>query len=157
VGKFQTHLRQTRLFSTLCDNFCLWNREMLTEKDFYDYFAEETISIGFVSTHKPEEPIIFIGNGWTKRIPIATKPVSLIIICNIVGSSRPCVISLNYIRAIDLCVLCVFVVRFTRSPAGLYLRIHFTHQTQESLSSGKNTRSDLFFLPLLLIIFKPFL
>jgi len=29
---------------------------MLTEKDFYDYFAEETISIGFVSTHKPEEP-----------------------------------------------------------------------------------------------------
>ena len=44
------------LFSTLCDNFCLWNREMLTEKDFYDYFAEETISIGFVSTHKPEEP-----------------------------------------------------------------------------------------------------
>ncbi len=46
------------LFSTLCDNFCLWNREMLTEKDFYDYFAEETISIGFVSTHKPEEPIV---------------------------------------------------------------------------------------------------
>ncbi|TRT99001.1 MAG: hypothetical protein EWV62_07325 [Microcystis aeruginosa Ma_OC_LR_19540900_S633] len=44
---------------TLCDNFCLWNREMLTEKDFYDYFAEETISIGFVSTQKPEEP-----NGW---------------------------------------------------------------------------------------------
>ncbi|WP_334311436.1 hypothetical protein [Microcystis aeruginosa] len=44
------------LFSTLCDNFCLWNREMLTEKDFYDYFAEETISIGFVSTQKPEEP-----------------------------------------------------------------------------------------------------
>ena len=32
---------------------------MLTEKDFYDYFAEETISIGFVSTQKPEEP----GNG----------------------------------------------------------------------------------------------
>ncbi|REJ55640.1 hypothetical protein FXO09_19130 [Microcystis aeruginosa KLA2] len=47
----------SRLFSTLCDNFCLWNREMLTEKDFYDYFAEETISIGFVSTQKPEEPI----------------------------------------------------------------------------------------------------
>ncbi len=44
------------LFSTVCDNFCLWNREMLTEKDFYDYFAEETISIGFVSTQKPEEP-----------------------------------------------------------------------------------------------------
>ncbi|WP_084989839.1 hypothetical protein [Microcystis aeruginosa] len=47
-----------RLFSTLCDNFCLWNREMLTEKDFYDYFAEETISIGFVSTQKPEEPVL---------------------------------------------------------------------------------------------------
>ena len=31
---------------------------MLTEKDFYDYFAEETISIGFVSTQKPEEPPI---------------------------------------------------------------------------------------------------
>jgi hypothetical protein len=33
---------------------------MLTEKDFYDYFAEETISIGFVSTHKPEEPFDLI-------------------------------------------------------------------------------------------------
>ncbi|WP_334311416.1 hypothetical protein [Microcystis aeruginosa] len=43
----------------MCDNFCLWNREMLTEKDFYDYFAEETISIGFVSTQKPEEPQVF--------------------------------------------------------------------------------------------------
>jgi hypothetical protein len=31
---------------------------MLTEKDFYDYFAEETISIGFVSTQKPEEPTL---------------------------------------------------------------------------------------------------
>ncbi|WP_287717024.1 hypothetical protein, partial [Microcystis sp. M31BS1] len=31
----------------------------MTEKDFYDYFAEETISIGFVSTHKPEEPDYF--------------------------------------------------------------------------------------------------
>ncbi|NCR06316.1 MAG: hypothetical protein GPI94_21480 [Microcystis aeruginosa LG13-03] len=45
-----------------------------------------------------------------------------------------------YIGAINLSVLCVFVVRSTRSrvasalrpPAGLYLRIHFTHQTQES-------------------------
>ncbi|TRV45118.1 MAG: hypothetical protein EWV53_04975 [Microcystis panniformis Mp_MB_F_20051200_S9] len=45
----------------MCDNFCLWNREMLTEKDFYDYFAEETISIGFVSTHKPEEPFVRLG------------------------------------------------------------------------------------------------
>nr|CAO89241.1 unnamed protein product [Microcystis aeruginosa PCC 7806] len=30
---------------------------------------------------------------------------------------------------IDLCVLCVSVVPSARSPAGLYLRIHFTHQT----------------------------
>ncbi|MCZ8201360.1 MULTISPECIES: hypothetical protein [unclassified Microcystis] len=43
-----------------------------------------------------------------------------------------CDISLTYIRAINLCVLCVFVVRSTSSPAGLYLRIHFTHQTEES-------------------------
>ncbi|CCI37152.1 conserved hypothetical protein [Microcystis aeruginosa PCC 9701] len=41
-------------------------------------------------------------------------------------------ISLTYIVVIDLCVLCVSVVPSTRSPAGLYLRIHFTHQTQES-------------------------
>ncbi|CCI35974.1 hypothetical protein MICAK_2130001 [Microcystis aeruginosa PCC 9701] len=40
-----------------------------------------------------------------------------------------CVISLTYIVAINLCVLCVSVVRSTHSPAGLYLRIHFTHQT----------------------------
>ncbi|WP_139258569.1 hypothetical protein [Microcystis aeruginosa] len=46
----------------MCDNFCLWNREMLTEKDFYDYFAEETISIGFVCTQKPEEPISYLEN-----------------------------------------------------------------------------------------------
>ena len=25
---------QVWLFSTLCDNFCLWNREMLTGQDF---------------------------------------------------------------------------------------------------------------------------
>jgi len=29
---------------------------MFTEKDFLDYFSEETISIDFVSTQKPEEP-----------------------------------------------------------------------------------------------------
>ncbi|TRT71074.1 MAG: hypothetical protein EWV84_08435 [Microcystis sp. M_QC_C_20170808_M3Col] len=46
------YLTQLGLFSTLCDNFCLWNRETLTEKDFYDYFAEETISIGFVFTQE---------------------------------------------------------------------------------------------------------
>ncbi|MDB9397385.1 hypothetical protein [Microcystis aeruginosa] len=41
-------------------------------------------------------------------------------------------ISLTYIVAIDLCVLCVSVVPSTPSPARLYLRIHFTHQTWES-------------------------
>ena len=56
VQEYRIRILKNRLFSTLCDNFCLWNREMLTEKDFYDYFAEETISIGFVSTQKPEEP-----------------------------------------------------------------------------------------------------
>ncbi|MDB9432138.1 hypothetical protein [Microcystis aeruginosa] len=38
-------------------------------------------------------------------------------------------------EAIDLCVLCVlcvFVVRSTPSLGGMYLRIHFTHQIQES-------------------------
>ncbi|ELS45349.1 hypothetical protein C789_4855 [Microcystis aeruginosa FACHB-905 = DIANCHI905] len=48
------------------------------------------------------------------------------------GSSRFCVISLTYIGSIDLCVLCVFVVRSTHSLGGMYLRIHFTHQTWES-------------------------
>ncbi|MDT3676124.1 MULTISPECIES: hypothetical protein [Microcystis] len=47
--------------------------------------------------------------------------------------------SLTYIGALNLCVLCVFVVRSTRSPAGLYLRIHFTHQTQESHSIDLRT------------------
>ncbi|CCH92941.1 conserved hypothetical protein [Microcystis aeruginosa PCC 9432] len=37
-------------------------------------------------------------------------------------------ISLTYIM-IDLCVLCVGRVPSTPSPAGLYLRIHFTYQT----------------------------
>ncbi|CCI26251.1 Genome sequencing data, contig C319 (fragment) [Microcystis aeruginosa PCC 9809] len=37
-------------------------------------------------------------------------------------------ISLTYIVSIDLCVLCVFVVRSTHSLGGMYLRIHFTHQ-----------------------------
>ncbi|AVQ70427.1 hypothetical protein B5D77_02905 [Microcystis sp. MC19] len=41
-------------------------------------------------------------------------------------------ISLTYIGSIDLCVLCVSVVPSTPSPAVLYLRIHFTHQIQES-------------------------
>ena len=41
---------------------------MLTEKDFYDYFAEETISIGFVSTYKPEEPRVGISSNKLRRI-----------------------------------------------------------------------------------------
>ncbi|WP_071821226.1 hypothetical protein [Microcystis aeruginosa] len=41
-------------------------------------------------------------------------------------------ISLTYIGSIDLCVLCVFVVRSTPSLGGMYLRIHFAHQIQES-------------------------
>ncbi|MDB9426515.1 hypothetical protein PN437_16775 [Microcystis aeruginosa CS-564/01] len=41
-------------------------------------------------------------------------------------------ISLTYIGLIDLCVLCVSVVRPTPSPARPYLRTHFTHQTGES-------------------------
>ncbi|ARI84303.1 hypothetical protein C789_4925 [Microcystis aeruginosa FACHB-905 = DIANCHI905] len=38
-------------------------------------------------------------------------------------------IGLTYIGSIDLCVLCVFVVRSTPSLGEMYLRIHFTHQT----------------------------
>ena len=49
------------------------------------------------------------------------------------GSLILCVISLAYIVVIDLCVLCVSVVRSTHSPARVYLRVHFTHQTGESL------------------------
>ncbi|CCI31974.1 Genome sequencing data, contig C319 (fragment) [Microcystis sp. T1-4] len=41
-------------------------------------------------------------------------------------------ISLTYVEPINLSVLCVFVVRYSRSLAGMYLRIHFPHQTQES-------------------------
>ncbi|ELS49149.1 hypothetical protein C789_1074 [Microcystis aeruginosa FACHB-905 = DIANCHI905] len=41
-------------------------------------------------------------------------------------------ISLTHIGSIDLCVLCVFVVSSTPSLGGMYLRIHFTHQTWES-------------------------
>ncbi|MFN6272883.1 MAG: hypothetical protein ACK4XH_22760 [Microcystis sp.] len=51
------------------------------------------------------------------------------------GSLILCVISLTYIIAINLRV---FVVRSTRSPARLYLRIHFTHQTQESHKYSKS-------------------
>jgi hypothetical protein len=81
---------------------------MLIGQDFYGCFAEETISIDLVSTQKLEEP----------REPL--------------GSSRFCVISLIDIGSIDLCVLCVFVVRSTPSLGEMYLRIHFTHQSWES-------------------------
>ncbi len=37
------------------------------------------------------------------------------------GSLILCVISLTYIEPINLCVLCVFVVRSSRSLAGIYL------------------------------------
>ncbi|REJ39063.1 MAG: hypothetical protein DWQ54_23015 [Microcystis flos-aquae TF09] len=68
----------------MCDNFCLWNREMLTEKDFYDYFAEETISIGFVCTQKPEEPLLPLTPEITLRAvnlsPVHKDPFDRIII-----------------------------------------------------------------------------
>ncbi len=57
------------------------------------------------------------------------------------GSSRFCVISLTYIGLIDLCVLCVFVVPSTPSLGEMYLRIHFTHQSWESLFGGSITFS----------------
>ncbi|ELS46398.1 hypothetical protein C789_3800 [Microcystis aeruginosa FACHB-905 = DIANCHI905] len=31
---FTHQIQESRLFSTLCDNFCLWNREMLIGQDF---------------------------------------------------------------------------------------------------------------------------
>ncbi|MFM7788566.1 MAG: hypothetical protein ACKO90_10620, partial [Microcystis panniformis] len=51
-----------------------------------------------------------------------------LILCVISRSERVAT-SLTYIESINLCVLCVSVVPSTRSPAGLYLRIHFTHRT----------------------------
>ncbi|KAB0241765.1 hypothetical protein EZJ55_15575 [Microcystis aeruginosa EAWAG127a] len=50
------------------------------------------------------------------------------------GSLILCVISLTDIGAIDLCVLCVSVVRSTHPLAVPCLRIHFTHRTQEKPS-----------------------
>ena len=58
------------------------------------------------------------------------------------GSSRFCVISLTYIEAINLCVLCVFVVRSTPPLGEMYLRIHLTHQSWES-------RNGLFIMTIL--------
>jgi hypothetical protein len=65
----------------------------------------------------------------TFRTPRSNFIVKLVFLSWLIGSSRFCVISLTYIGSLNLCVLCVFVVPFTRSPAGLYLRIHFAHQT----------------------------
>ncbi|MDB9506685.1 MAG: hypothetical protein RPG89_10975 [Microcystis panniformis WG22] len=53
-------------------------------------------------------------------------------------------ISLTYIM-IDLCFLCVSVVSSTPSSAGLYLRIHFTHQIQESQISPQSLRWSALF------------
>ncbi|GCL44433.1 hypothetical protein NIES3787_01090 [Microcystis aeruginosa NIES-3787] len=47
------------------------------------------------------------------------------------GSLILCVISLIDIGAIDLCVLCISVVRSTHPPALPYLRIHFKHRTHQ--------------------------
>ncbi|TRU30991.1 MAG: hypothetical protein EWV80_00970 [Microcystis aeruginosa Ma_QC_B_20070730_S2] len=74
---------------------------------------------------------------------ILGKVLSINTLLNLFGSSRLCVISLTYIGSINLCVLCVFVVRYTPSPGGLYLRIHFTHQTQESPCSIMLLLSDV--------------
>ncbi|ELS47589.1 hypothetical protein D3800_00800 [Microcystis aeruginosa NIES-298] len=52
-------------------------------------------------------------------------------------------ISLTYIGSINLCVLCVFVVRSTPSLGGMYLRIYFTHQIQESLNTDLETTGSL--------------
>jgi len=56
------------------------------------------------------------------------------------GSLILCVISLTYIRPIDLRVLCVFVVRSSPSLARLYLRTHFSPDSGEE----KRLRGDFF-------------
>ncbi|TRU48641.1 MAG: hypothetical protein EWV91_09010 [Microcystis aeruginosa Ma_QC_Ca_00000000_S207] len=54
-------------------------------------------------------------------------------------------ISLTYIGSINLCVLCVSVVPSTPSLGEMYLRIHFTHQIQESRWRNKSTFMTLQF------------
>ena len=61
-----------------------------------------------------------------------SKVIGIDLSAEAIGSSRFCVISLIDIGLIDLCVLCVFVVRSTPSLGEMYLRIHFTHQSWES-------------------------
>ncbi|CCI17914.1 hypothetical protein MICAF_3330012 [Microcystis aeruginosa PCC 9807] len=52
-----THrIKIPRLFSTLCDNFCLCKVKCLLGKTFRTILKEETISIDLVYTQKPEEP-----------------------------------------------------------------------------------------------------
>ncbi len=51
---------------------------MFTGKDFWDYFAEETISIDPVSTQKPEEPIGDLKVVWSRPLP--SKPSSVTVI-----------------------------------------------------------------------------
>ncbi len=55
------------------------------------------------------------------------------------GSSRFCVISLTYIGSIFVSFVSG-VVRSTPSPARLYLRIHFTHQTWERRGEGRREK-----------------
>ncbi|TRV27131.1 MAG: hypothetical protein EWV40_01675 [Microcystis flos-aquae Mf_WU_F_19750830_S460] len=68
---------------------------------------------------------------------IVRNPQNGVICGNFRGSSRFCVISLTYIGSINLCVLCVFVVPSIPSLRRIYLRIHFTHQIQESRNLHK--------------------
>ena len=51
---------------------------MFTGKDFWDYFAEETISMDPVSTQKPEEPIGDLKVVWSRPLP--SKPSSVTVI-----------------------------------------------------------------------------
>ncbi len=81
---------------------------------------------------------------------ISGKCLNLIEFLMKIPTPPPCVlelldlkISLSYIGSINLCVLCVFVVRSTPSLGGMYLRIHFTHQIQESLNTDLETTGSL--------------
>ncbi|TRT81491.1 MAG: hypothetical protein EWV82_12810 [Microcystis aeruginosa Ma_AC_P_19900807_S299] len=58
--------KDSGLFSTLCDNFCLCKFKCLLGKTFRTILKEETISIDLVSTQKPEEPIQVVGRGETR-------------------------------------------------------------------------------------------
>ncbi|TRU29607.1 MAG: hypothetical protein EWV92_02440 [Microcystis aeruginosa Ma_MB_S_20031200_S102] len=75
-----------------------------------------------------------IGHGFTVTIGVFNIWINSWCKGHNFGSSRFCLISLTY-NMIDLCVLCVFVVRSTPLLGVMYLRIYFTHQTWESLIS----------------------